>query len=156
MRSLLFCLFLAIGVSATPLEFPPMDPQARGFLIDVGGEWMPVKGNATSKKEAKYDPGPDYPQFLSGMPTFDEDAANFVSTVKMVQQMKGSNELEAVKLGPLPAMLKREKSSFTIYSGTGTTKITIHYTDGRDTSNRTPYDGLLEEVLRTFRMSSVK
>ncbi len=155
MRSFLLSFLLCLVASATPLQFPPAEPHARGFLIDVGGEWTPMKANTTSKIEKKYDPGPDYPQSLSGLPTVDSDAENLVQTLKMVQQMTGKREYEEVKLGPLPAMLKREKTSFTIYAGHGKTKYTVHYSDGRDSLDRTPYDDILGEILKSFRLAPV-
>ena len=156
MRSLLLGLLLCIAANATPLEFPSMDGKGRGFTIEVGGEWTPLQSNTTSKIEQKYEPGPDYPQSLSGFPTNESDAAKLVQTLKMVQQMTGKKEYEEVKLGPLPAMLKREKTSFTVYAGHGTTKYTIHYSDGRDSLDRTPYDGILSEILNSFRLAPAK
>ena len=152
MRSLLLGLLLSIAASATPLTFPPAGPNARGFTVDVGGEWTPIKGNTTSMIEKKYEPGPDYPQSLSGTPSLDSDAENYVQTIKMVQHMSGKKEFEEVRLGSLPAMLKRDKTTFTIHAGHGNTKFTIHYSDGRD-KDRKPYDDILAQVLRTFRLA---
>lgn len=155
MRYLFLCLFFftftSLGAGAAPLQFEP-EAKAQGFSFDLGDQWTAVKNGLSVKLDPKYS-GPDYPESVSGLATHDYDAAKFVETAKMVQKMQGKSDLEEVQLGQLPALLKREKSSFTVYSGHGTTKITIHYKDGRDASNRTPYDDILQSVLKSFKIT---
>ncbi len=152
MRSLLICLLLAVGVSATPLTITPKDAGAKGYTINVKGDWVtgPVP-NVAYKKEAKY--APDYPESIGGLAEYEKNANALVDNLLMVQKMQGKKEYEEVKLGSLRALLQRGKTDFHIYAGVGTTKIIIGYTDGRDSLDRTPYDGILQEVLSSFKMT---
>ncbi len=152
MRSLLLCLLLAVGVSASPLTFPPMDSKAHGFTISVGGDWGPGPVPSMAHKlEEKY--APNYPESISGFAQHERDAGTLVERMLMVQKMQGKKEFEEVKLGKLRALLKREKTGFTIHSGEGSTQITITYTDGRDSLDRTPYDAILSEILNSFELT---
>ena len=152
MRSLLLCLLLAVGVSANPLTFKSLDSKAHGFTVTVGGDWgsgpTPIMAH---KIEEKY--APSYPESITGMAQYESSAGTIVNRMLMAQKMQGKKDYEEVKLGKLRALLKREKTGFSIYSGEGTTQITITYTDGRDSLERTPYDGVLGEILNTFELT---
>lgn len=152
MRSLLLCLLLAVGAGASPLTFAPVDSKAHGFTVNVGGDWGPGPTPImVQKKEEKY--APNYPESITGIAQYESSAGTIVERMLIVQKMQGKKEYEEVKLGKLRALLKRDKAGFNIYSGEGTTQITITYTDGRDSLERTSYDTILSEILNSFELT---
>ncbi len=147
MRSFLLCLLLAVAASAGPIEIQPR-PKAQGYTFNANGDWKMVTPNAYHKQNEKRPEDGDYPESIGGTAEYEKNAGQLVDMLKMV----GGSEYEEVKLGTLRALVVRGKTEFHIYSGIGTTKIIIGYSDGRDSLDRTSYEPLLNEVLSSFKM----
>ena len=139
---------LSLAAWAGPLKFPGQK-KAPGFTVTVGGDWIstgtPI---AYSLNEAEY--APFYPQSISGWGEDDRDNVNLVDKVLMVQRMQGKKDFQEVKLGKLRALLERKQDGFQVIASSGITKFVVNYSDGRDGSKRTSYEGILQEVLNSF------
>lgn len=146
MRSLILIGLLSMGAWAVPLTVKP-EAKARSFTIEAEDGWVPAEAPNTLHKHEEKDPEGSFPQSLSASAVYDRDAGSLVANMKRFAPGK----FEIVKLGDIEALLSRDKTSFDIYAGLGTTKVVIHYTDGRDSLDRTPYDSLLQRVKSSFR-----